>query len=260
MFDHPTRREFSALAFTLLAAGPRMAFAEDEPKAGEKPAAGSLPSPDPIPERMPLPELPTIPVRRGSPSYNVQMVDASLLPRDLQTIWVLNFAFKPLRITTVEVGGKRRLVHYLYYRVANRTGKPREFVPQFTMVTDTGKRYEESVIPQAIPIIQAREDRSIPLLGAVEIVGVVPPSAKPDFDDSVFGVATWEGIDPNADRLQIYVRGLSDGYQQIPDPNGGKPTVKYKTLRIDLIRRGDARDLNEKEISLAEPPYEWVYW
>ena len=42
--------------------------------------------------------------------------------------------------------------------------------------------------------------------------------------------------------------------------DGGKPVTKYKTLRIDLIRRGDHRNLNEKEIQLVEPPYEWIYW
>ena len=31
------------------------------------------------------------------------------------------------------------------------------------------------------------------------------------------------------------VRGLSDGYRVVPAPEGGKPTVQYKTLEIDLI-------------------------
>jgi hypothetical protein len=79
-------------------------------------------------------------------------------------------------------------------------------------------------------------------------------------DDAVFGVAMWDGVDPHADRMSIYVRGLSDGYQQVASPDGGKPTIKYKTLRIDLIRRGDARNLNEKEIQLNDPSYEWIYW
>ena len=52
-------------------------------------------------------------------------------------IWVLDFAFKPLRIRTVDIPGKgRRQVHYLYYRVVNRTGTPRMFVPQFIMVNE----------------------------------------------------------------------------------------------------------------------------
>ena len=134
------------------------------------------------------------------------------------------------------------------------------FVPQFIMVNEAGQKFEDNVIPQAIPLIQTREDATIPVLGAVNIMGVIPPSTKPDVDDAVFGVATWDRWDPKADRFSIYVRGLSDGYKEIANPSGGKPTVKYKTLRIDFIRRGDDRNLHEKEIQLSDPPYEWVYW
>jgi len=258
VLNRPNRREFAASALALLAAGPAVAFAQDEPKNDN---SKDLPKPDSIPKVTLLPTLPTVPVRRGAPGFNVQMVDASLLPRDKQGIWVLNFAFKPMRMRTVEIPGKgRKQIHYLYYRVVNRTGQPREFVPQFTVITDTNKRFEESVIPKAVPLIQNREDPTIKVLGAVDVAGVLPPSTKQTVDDAVFGVALWEGIDPNADRMSIYVRGLSDGYQDVSSADGGKPVTKYKTLRIDLIRRGDARNLNEKEITLAEPAYEWVYW
>ena len=134
------------------------------------------------------------------------------------------------------------------------------FVPQFVMVNEKRQKFEDNVVPQAIPVIQAREDPSIPVLGAVDIIGMIPPSTKPDVDDAVFGVAVWEKWDPKADRFSIYVRGLSDGYKEVPAPSGDKPVTKYKTLKIDFIRRGDERNLSEKEIEPAEPPYEWVYW
>src|SRR4051794_14059502 len=94
------------------------------------PAKGAeLKSPDPIPEVKLLPDLKTTPVRKGAPSFNEQMVDASLLPRDKEGIWVLDFAFKPLRMITMETRDKgRRQLHYLAYRVVNHTKKPREFV------------------------------------------------------------------------------------------------------------------------------------
>ena len=46
----------------------------------------------------------------------------------------------------------------------------------------------------------------------------------------------------------------------MPNPAGGKPIVKYKTLRIDFIRRGDERNISEKEIEFNDPAYESVYW
>jgi hypothetical protein len=233
--------------------------AAEKPEA-EAGAVAPLPGPPPIPEVKLGPVLHTVPTRR-SPSFNVQMVDAALLPRDKAGIWVLDFAFKPIRLRTVEIPGKgRRIIYYLYYRVVNRTGQPRMFAPQFTVVTDSGKRYEDTVLPQAIKIIKAREDDSIPLLGAVDIMGYIPPSTKQGVDDAVYGVAIWEGIDPKADRFSVFVRGISDGYQEITPPDGSKPIVKYKTLRIDFIRRGDERRIDEKEILLNDPPYEWIYW
>lgn len=254
-----------SFAFVLLMLGGLPAPAQDQAKEKDqdqaKAAPAALESPPPIPEVKLGPTLPTVPVRKGFPGYNVQMVDASLLPRDKEGIWVLDFAFKPVRIITAEIPGKgRRQIHYLYYRVINHTGKPRLFVPQFSLVTDTGKRYEDTVLPQAVRTIQAREDLTVPLLGAVNIMGTIPESTKEGIDDAVFGVAVWEGVDPKADRFQIYVRGLSDGYQTIKAPDVEKPIVRYKTLRIDFLRRGDERNLTEKEIQLLDPPYEWVYW
>ena len=81
------------------------------------------------------------------------------------------------------------------------------------MVNEAGQKFHDNVIPQAVPLIQAREDATIPLLGAVNVMGMIPPSTKPDVDDSVFGVATWDKWDPKSDRFSIYVRGLSDGYK-----------------------------------------------
>ena len=86
------------------------------------------------------------------------------------------------------------------------------------MVNETGEKFEDNVVPKAIPLIQAREDGSIPILGAVNVMGMIPPSTKPNVDDAVFGVATWEKWDPKSDRFSIYVRGLSDGYKETPPP------------------------------------------
>ena len=66
------------------------------------------------------------------------------------------------------------------------------------MVNDKGERFEDNVVPQAIPAIQAREDATIPV---GELMGFVPTSIKPGVDDAVYGVATWERWDPAADRL-----------------------------------------------------------
>ena len=186
--------------------------------------------------------------------FNVQLVNAALIPRDKEGIWVLDFAFKPLRIKTVEIPGKgRRQVHYLYYKVTNRTGKPRMFVPEFIMVNEQGQKFLDNVIPQAVPLIQAREDSTIPLLGAVNIMGIIPPSTKPDVDDAVFGVATWDKWDPKSDRFSIYVRGLSDGYKEVPTAGGGEADRQVQDA-ADRFHPARRRAQFEREGNLPERP------
>jgi len=260
----PLRRLFLSIALGALGATGAATRAQD-------PAPGSFPPPEPIPEVILGPTLKTHPVQRTpngfvdqankKATFNERWVDASVLPRDKQGIWVLDFAFKPIRIMTVEDSKGRRDVHYMYYQVINRTGKPRMFVPQFTLVTDTGKRYEEAVLPKAVKLIQMREDGSITdLYGAVDIMGMVPPSSRTGVEDAVFGVAIWDGVDPHADKLTVFVRGLSNGNREDPPAEaGGKPVVRYKALQVDYIRRGDEHDLKERDITLAEPPYDWTY-
>ncbi|WP_435011213.1 hypothetical protein P12x_002514 [Tundrisphaera lichenicola] len=264
---HPSRRTILAFMVGVLALPWAGAWAQDQPAAPK----GDFPSPEPIPQVTLGPTLKTHPIQRNARGFlnpangnrgvfNEQWVDAAVLPRDRQGIWVLDFAFKPLRLMTVVDEKGRRDVHYMYYQVVNKTGEPRFFVPQFTLVTDTGMRYEDAVLPQAVKQIQLREDPSIQNLhGAVEIVGMVPPSTKQGIDDAVFGVAIWEGVDPKADKLSVFVRGLSDGYREEPAADGGKPLVRYKSLQIDFIRRGDEHDLKERELILDEPPFEWTY-
>jgi hypothetical protein len=230
-----------------------------------------FPPPDAIPTVTLGPTLKTHPITRnargfvnqvnGQAVFNEKWIDASVLPRDKVGIWVLDFAFKPLRIITVELPGKgRREVHYVYYQVINKTGEPRMFVPQFTLVTDTGKRYEDTVLPQAVKQIQNREDPSIQnLYGAVDIMGMVPPSKKQGVEDAVFGVAVWEGVDAKADKLTIFVKGLSNGLREDVAPDGGKPVIRHKTLQINFIRRGDQFDQKEREIIPGEPVYDWTY-
>ena len=150
----------------------------------------------------------------------------------------------------------------MYYRVVNRTGKPQMFVPQFSLIDDAGKRYDDVVLPQAVKNIQAREDPRISLVGAVTVMGMIPPSTKEGIDDAVYGVAVWDTVDFKADAFKVYIRGLSDGYQIVQPPEGGK--ASYTPLqghphRLHSDPATNASPTNGRSASVTRRS-EWVYY
>ena len=153
-------------------AGAQSARRPVKPKSSQ---AGGQGRPSPVPEFKLDRTLKTIPVPHDRPMFNVQMVNASLLPRDKEGIWVLDFAFKPLRIKTVDIPGKgRRQVHYLYYKVVNRTGKPRMFVPQFIMVNEKRAEVRGQRRPRGHPAHPAARGADDPAPGGGEHHGNDP--------------------------------------------------------------------------------------
>ena len=216
------------------------------------------PSPEPIPE-VPLgPTLPTHPIPRGQVGPNWTVCEATPLPRDRSGIWVLEFAFKPVRIIDVALPGQgRKKIYYMCYRVVNRTGEPRMFVPQFTLVTDTGKRVDDVPLEQAVENVRAREEPAKArdsVLGAVTVMGYVPPSVKEGIDDAVYGVAIWDKVDPNADAFKVFVRGLSDGYTEVQPPGDTPPYTRYKAVRVDFTRPGDNIKTTRRRSAWSIPP------
>jgi len=205
-------------------------------------------------------------------------------------VWNLEFAFKPVRMLEVDVpqpSGKmqRKLIWYMVYRVKNtgqdlgtRPVNPEEpkgaheaqlvdfptlrFLPHFVLVSqDYGKEYLDRVIPAAQRAIQQRENPGVPLLNSVEISRAPVPLSDNRTDRSVWGVVTWEDVDPRIDFFSIYVRGLSSAYifadtpgaYRPGDPPGTGRVFRYKTLQLNFWRPGDTEDENEREIRFGIP-------
>ena len=228
-----------------------------------------------------------------------------------RSVWCLEFSFKPLRMLKVDLpqpSGKmqRKLVWYLVYRVRN-TGAgsvpkqnddgtftsveqsmgPQRFIPQF-MLTNldrdrTGKpirkSYMDRVMPTALEAISRRELPQGKLLNSVEISEkLLEPEAGRGVD-GLWGVATWEDIDPEMDFFAIFVTGLTNAYQWEDRPNfvaGSVPgtgrTFTRRALQLNFWRPGDSYKENETEIRYGAAPgmadvygvregvaYQWVY-
>jgi len=207
-------------------------------------------------------------------------------------VWGLEFAFKPVRyIRLPGADGKERLIWYIVFKVKNgpikrydrdkippydlipvMVDKPFLFIPRFELEShDVKKMYADKVIPEAIPLIQKREDKNRRLLSTAEMTGEIPFST-PDIDRSVWGVATWEGVDPRTDRFTIYVHGLTNAYKWTDsteepykpgDPIGKGRTYQYQVLKLNFWRPSDTKYEHEEEIRFGIPgldvAYEWFY-
>ena len=202
-------------------------------------------------------------------------------------VWNLELAFKPLRMVNVDIpqpSGKmqRKLIWYMVYRVRNlgghlnpvpaedKTYKPEpvdevlnfgapqasnsiRFFPHFVLESsEVGKAYLDRIIPAAMPVIQLREMRGAKLLNSVEITQVSIPVVPRDGGPGVWGVVTWEDVDPQIDFFSVYVQGLTNAFRLEPSTTGGV-TQRLKTLQLNFWRPGDTEDEHEEEIRYGVP-------
>lgn len=202
-------------------------------------------------------------------------------------VWQLEFGFKPLRMLRLNPvdGGPQKLVWYLVYRVKNtgdawrpvsdeQSGEfsvqrvdagPLRFSPHFVLQSQDvapggGKvfrSYLDRVVPGALQAIKRRELRDRPLLTSVEM-----PLKPLGPGEEAWGVAMWEGIDPEIDFFSVFVRGLSNAYDWTDPPGAfkegdapgkGREFVR-KTLQLNFWRPGDRFLQHEDEVRYGVPP------
>jgi hypothetical protein len=184
---------------------------------------------------------------------------------------------------------QRKLIWYMIYRVKNTGGhlhpakqgdgnytletvaRDVRFFPQFVLESDEYKKaYLDRIIPVAIAAIQQKEDPNRTLLNSVDIGSRKIPVSTELVDHSVWGVATWEDIDPRVDTFSVFVQGLTNAYQWVDAPDAfhtGDPpgTGRYfmqKTLVLNFWRPGDVLTEDERTIHFGSPgkvDYAWIY-
>jgi len=244
-----------------------------------------------------LQRIPSLPRREAASSYHdvveILAVDPEYAERAASVglspakntrfhhdFWALDFSFKSVRQIMVDVPDangamQRKLIWYLVYRVSNPNPEPVRFVGRFLLEsTDAKKVYPDRVIPAAMEVIRLREDPNREFLNTVEITGTIEPRVSEE--DGVWGVATWEDVDPTTDHFSVYVQGLTNDYlwEDAPgaykpgDPVGTGRTLKVKTLVLKFWRPGDEFFEHDREIRfgapllpghLGEVDYRWIY-
>lgn len=209
-------------------------------------------------------------------------------------VWGLDFTFKPLRMINVDLRQpnglvERKLLWYLVYNVRN-TGervrpveseageftaeavepKPVEFLPQFVLegqdLDSRGekiyKAYLDRVIPGVVETIRRRETPGRVLLNSAEMASQPIGVSTEAEDNTVWGVAIWENVDPEMDFMSIFVGGLTNahiwadtpGEFRPGDPAGKGRRIAGKKLQLNFWRPGDEFLENEAEIRFGAPP------
>lgn len=219
-----------------------------------------------------------------------EMAEGAEFRRD---IWCLEFSFKPLRMLAVDIpqpSGKmqRKLVWYMVYRVRN-TGAglapklsddgtfttveqsmgPQRFIPQFVLSSldrnrqgdRVNKSYLDRIMPTAVEAIKQRELPEGELLNSVQISEKLLEPEAGRAVGGLWGVATWEDVDPSMDFFVIYVNGLTNAYRwddpsdfQLGSEPGTGRSFERKVLQLNFWRPGDSFDENETEIRFGSAP------
>lgn len=211
-------------------------------------------------------------------------LDADDLNGPNSKVWALEFTFMPPRLIKVDVPGRgTRLCWYMKYRVVNKTGKPRTFIPQFDLKTnDTNLVYRDEILPSVEEAIRRVEDPTgyLNIKNSVTIAAEpIPPSLPEAAARPVTGVAIWmdsNEVNPGDDEktkaekaklprlsdtnaFSIFVAGLSNGWSLAdPTPPETAPVVRRKTLQLNFQRIGDNLTLKSEQIKYL-PPAMWIY-
>jgi hypothetical protein len=221
----------------------------------------------------------------GRPNFDARTRTLIEMARQViyrREIYCFEFSFKPLRQIYIDVpqpSGKmaRKLVWYMVYQVRYRGGDLRPAadevggVPLYKRVEAvsydsrrvfpmlvledfvSGKKYLDRVLPTAKDKIAAREQITAKLHDSIEITTVDIERSSDEATPGVWGVATWEDVDPTIDFLSIFVYGLTNAFRQ--DGEGPDAPYTKKALQLNFYRPGDAIRQTEDRVRFGVPAF-----
>jgi hypothetical protein len=192
-------------------------------------------------------------------------------PDAVPSSWQFQIQLGQLRSIRMRAPGEiePRTFWYLRYRLINRTGDERKFIPQIALYTKTGQLIRAS---QDVPTAVHRQIKSIyndPLLRSQSgMTGRILQGA----DNAPRGVMIFRDFDPDAGQVDIFIGGLSGETVriQLPQPvqvksinDDGELIEKEvreltlsKTLRLTYEISGDLKNRRNLSASLKEK--EWI--
>ena len=155
--------------------------------------------------------------------------------------------------------------------------RPITFIPRFVLATNdevvynpqtkqkkiVQRKYTDRFMPLATRAIINREDPGRQILDTTQMaMRLIPPgveeSAEGRDKEKVWGVAAWCGVSPTVDTFSIYVYGLTNDRQWVPDEsNPNKGSFKQKVLKLNYWHPGEGNVF--QLTSEGGLDYEWIF-
>lgn len=162
--------------------------------------------------------------------------------------WELDFSCKPPRVLEVTEGETVLPYTYIIYQVTNNSGQVVDFYPTFEIEADEGeKTYSDGIFPKIYERIAST--RSGQILPFTKMKGTIEPG------DTRRGVAIFRNVDPGADKLTVYVTGLS-GDMKIEETDG-ELVAMYRTYKLVYLRPGDEFVAELDPVKLESTTWLW---
>jgi hypothetical protein len=197
----------------------------------------------------------------------------------VEDLWVLDFDFRNVRFIPGTIPGEgRKVVWYMVYKITNRTGEPRQFIPRFQLITNPGspqagqvvgqdknptglfsRTFSDAILPNVERAVQLREGPERTFHNSASISKPIPPTPKEGAPIERHGVVFWKDVPMGeTKKFSIFVTGLSNGYRRIEDPKDNKKEIVLrKTLEIKFSKPGDDQNITYREIKLDN--VDWTY-
>jgi hypothetical protein len=155
--------------------------------------------------------------------------------------WTLDFQYEaPVAIVVKTADGTKQVFWYVVYTVTNSSKEEHNFVPAFTLMSDTGVVRKAGVYPAAYEAIKM--NRKIPFLeNAAKMIGPIHPGV----DNARTGVAIFAPLDVRSDIMSIFVGGLSGQYIERPKvqaPGAGKAAPAKPAAAEETPKAGKKGD------------------
>ena len=138
-------------------------------------------------------------------------------------------------------------VAYTTYRVTNNTGTDRFFAPIFRVETETKQLTYAMSSPTLAQAIRHKHGKSFRDIN--QITGILKDK------ETKLGVAIFHRLDPKADHVKVFVKGLTDAYRYQDEDN--RRGFQRQEWLVHWFRPGDAQNRPDDRVDTQFDGWVW---